>query len=348
MTDHGSAAAPLADETPLTAALAELDLPDFILRDLAAEPDHTGELLIEFAAESGAGRGDRARRVLETVREHPPTPQDHQYASIELAKLLREGQDAKDVAEAERITEELLRPGNLGEGPAQLLGEDLQALERWDEALRCGNIASRQLLAQAPEDLEDAKDISLWPLVSRALTRMTLGLPHDGHDRVALGVARRQIGGSQELSGADGETWQRGAWDEGADPWQGGAWRAVHALYSREAFDDARARGLLTGQGAEHGADAYYRAAELALRERARQHPETHWSVALHGVAEIVEFAERFGEDPADSETALEWAALEPAADDPRLRAWPPGRNEACWCASGRKYKKCCGSPANR
>jgi len=21
---------------------------------------------------------------------------------------------------------------------------------------------------------------------------------------------------------------------------------------------------------------------------------------------------------------------------------WPPGRNEACWCGSGRKYKTCC------
>lgn len=23
--------------------------------------------------------------------------------------------------------------------------------------------------------------------------------------------------------------------------------------------------------------------------------------------------------------------------------AWPPGRNDPCWCGSGRKYKKCCG-----
>ncbi|MFB6784581.1 SEC-C metal-binding domain-containing protein [Streptomyces sp. NPDC056352] len=25
---------------------------------------------------------------------------------------------------------------------------------------------------------------------------------------------------------------------------------------------------------------------------------------------------------------------------------WPPARNEPCWCDSGRKYKKCCGTPA--
>jgi predicted Zn-dependent protease len=23
--------------------------------------------------------------------------------------------------------------------------------------------------------------------------------------------------------------------------------------------------------------------------------------------------------------------------------AWPPGRNEPCWCGSGKKYKRCCG-----
>ena len=26
-----------------------------------------------------------------------------------------------------------------------------------------------------------------------------------------------------------------------------------------------------------------------------------------------------------------------------KVIAWPPGRNEPCWCGSGRKYKKCCG-----
>ncbi|GIH26407.1 hypothetical protein Aph01nite_47170 [Acrocarpospora phusangensis] len=33
--------------------------------------------------------------------------------------------------------------------------------------------------------------------------------------------------------------------------------------------------------------------------------------------------------------------AVDPAGD----LAWPPGRNEPCWCGGGRKYKKCCGSP---
>lgn len=31
--------------------------------------------------------------------------------------------------------------------------------------------------------------------------------------------------------------------------------------------------------------------------------------------------------------------------DAARVIVWPPGRNEPCWCGSGRKYKKCCGLP---
>ena len=32
--------------------------------------------------------------------------------------------------------------------------------------------------------------------------------------------------------------------------------------------------------------------------------------------------------------------------DPARVIAWPPGRNEPCWCGSGRKYKKCCAAPS--
>jgi SEC-C motif/Tetratricopeptide repeat len=44
-------------------------------------------------------------------------------------------------------------------------------------------------------------------------------------------------------------------------------------------------------------------------------------------------------EDPEEARAAY-------AADrmqDGEAIPWPPGRNEPCWCGSGRKYKKCCG-----
>ncbi|WP_047868155.1 SEC-C domain-containing protein [Nocardiopsis sp. RV163] len=338
MTEHASSTATTGDDTPLTAAIRELDLPDRVLEGMAAYPDDTFEVLMDFAAElRRAGRADQARRLLEAVREHPSTSEDGQYASVELADLLREGSDPRDRADAERITSELLRPGRLGEGPAGLLGEYMRELERWDEALRCFNIAARQLLAEPPEELAEDDDLYLSPLVNRLLARMKLGLPHDDHDEVALGVAQRQA------EGALGPSYEEEDWPEGDGPD-----REVEALYSRAAFDGARARGLLTEQAAEHGADAYYRAAERSLRERDREHPATPRSVVLHGVEEIVEFAERSGRDPADDDTVRTWADRGVAADDPRLRSWPPGRNEPCWCDSGRKYKKCCGSPSNR
>ncbi|MGO9505871.1 MAG: SEC-C metal-binding domain-containing protein, partial [Mycobacterium sp.] len=31
---------------------------------------------------------------------------------------------------------------------------------------------------------------------------------------------------------------------------------------------------------------------------------------------------------------------------EPSMASWPPGRNQPCWCGSGRKYKKCCAAPS--
>lgn len=45
---------------------------------------------------------------------------------------------------------------------------------------------------------------------------------------------------------------------------------------------------------------------------------------------------------PDSAEARAEYAAQLAARSDPELIAWPPGRNQPCWCGSGRKYKKCC------
>jgi tetratricopeptide (TPR) repeat protein len=43
-----------------------------------------------------------------------------------------------------------------------------------------------------------------------------------------------------------------------------------------------------------------------------------------------------------DAAEARARAAYEVAQEGGAV-AWPPGRNDACWCGSARKYKKCCG-----
>ncbi len=64
-------------------------------------------------------------------------------------------------------------------------------------------------------------------------------------------------------------------------------------------------------------------------------------AVAPIAVDEFVEWCEEHDEDS-------EGARAQYAADRFRLGGgidWPPGRNESCWCGSGRKYKKCWARP---
>jgi tetratricopeptide (TPR) repeat protein len=56
-------------------------------------------------------------------------------------------------------------------------------------------------------------------------------------------------------------------------------------------------------------------------------------------VDEYVAWCEERGEDPEGARAG--YAADRFAAGE--VIPWPPGRNDPCWCGSGRKYKKCCG-----
>jgi tetratricopeptide (TPR) repeat protein len=51
------------------------------------------------------------------------------------------------------------------------------------------------------------------------------------------------------------------------------------------------------------------------------------------------------GAEPSEARAA--YAARLAATHSAELLAWPPARNEACWCGSGRKYKKCCAAPTH-
>lgn len=48
------------------------------------------------------------------------------------------------------------------------------------------------------------------------------------------------------------------------------------------------------------------------------------------------------GREPDSAESRAEYAAHLAASENPDLVAWPPDRNQPCWCGRGRKYKKCC------
>jgi hypothetical protein len=64
-------------------------------------------------------------------------------------------------------------------------------------------------------------------------------------------------------------------------------------------------------------------------------------SVAPLDVDVFADWAAQQGYDP-DSGSARSLYAAELARRGQAI-AWPPGRNDPCWCQSGRKYKRCCG-----
>jgi tetratricopeptide (TPR) repeat protein len=86
--------------------------------------------------------------------------------------------------------------------------------------------------------------------------------------------------------------------------------------------------------------DAYCRAIEARLRHL-RNETGQQPSVAPLPVDRLVGFAEKNDLD-AGSGKARSQLAAEIGANGEAL-PWPPGRNEPCWCGSGRKYKRCCG-----
>jgi tetratricopeptide (TPR) repeat protein len=74
-----------------------------------------------------------------------------------------------------------------------------------------------------------------------------------------------------------------------------------------------------------------------AVAPNAPRHPVVV-PLTVAGVRALAEEHE-FDDDAAEARAR---AAYEAAQEGGAL-AWPPGRNEPCWCGSGKKYKKCCG-----
>jgi hypothetical protein len=73
------------------------------------------------------------------------------------------------------------------------------------------------------------------------------------------------------------------------------------------------------------------------LRSALGQRP----SVAPIVVEALVEWAATEGHDPDSAAARSEYAAT--LATTGAAISWPPGRNDARWCRSGQKYKRCCG-----
>jgi uncharacterized protein YecA (UPF0149 family) len=70
-------------------------------------------------------------------------------------------------------------------------------------------------------------------------------------------------------------------------------------------------------------------------------------AIAPVRVAPFTAWCAEEGQHPDSAKARAEYAAHLAAERDPDLIAWPPARNQPCWCGSGRKYKKCCAAPTS-
>lgn len=61
-------------------------------------------------------------------------------------------------------------------------------------------------------------------------------------------------------------------------------------------------------------------------------------------VEPFIEWSQSKGLDSGAAQTRSQYAAV--LATRGETAPWPLGRNDSCWCGSGRKYKRCCGTVA--
>ncbi|HET7589082.1 MAG TPA: SEC-C metal-binding domain-containing protein [Solirubrobacterales bacterium] len=163
--------------------------------------------------------------------------------------------------------------------------------------------------------LELAKLTADEPLIGRLRAerqecRLALGLPPDEEDR----LAERRPFSAQELTSY------------------------AIAWFPRDQVGAALERWPDLGDDLEDP-DAYCRTIEARLREM-RATTGRAPSVAPLNVEALLEFAAEQGLEPNTGAARSRFAALLGRRGE--TVPWPPGRNDACWCGSGRKYKRCC------
>lgn len=135
--------------------------------------------------------------------------------------------------------------------------------------------------------------------------------------------------------------------DLGVDPAPPAAWRQPEPVdvlavgwLPPGIFEEAVGRwpGLAERVGTRDY-PTYARVVQGTLIDVTREHTRHPVLVPLD-LDELAGLADAAGLDVADWQTRAALAARRAEAGEGL--PWPPGRNEPCWCRSGRKYKKCC------
>ena len=103
-------------------------------------------------------------------------------------------------------------------------------------------------------------------------------------------------------------------------------------------------------QDEEHGGSVPHAVCCQRMERRLRELRETGAARLLIAPLRADELRQWVADHEPDEEDPAQLRARYAAdlgRDPSRTIPWPPGRNEPCWCGSGRKYKKCCGAPGS-
>jgi hypothetical protein len=192
----------------------------------------------------------------------------------------------------------------------------------------------------APEAAEYRRGLAL----SRSFLRSDLDIELDEDDLAVEAEADASLAAFSELVRAK---WGNllGGRRELDVPEDAEAFDSIVLRWAREDFADVRARWP---ESTAHYGDDYDTYAARIQRE-ARGYDEAgaaHVRMVTGTLADFQAYAQRTGSDPADQKTRQNYGECQAAEHPDQTLLWPPARNGPCWCDSGRKYKKCCGTPA--
>ncbi|MGW5560009.1 SEC-C domain-containing protein [Micromonospora sp. NPDC003944] len=313
---------------------------------------------IEEIGAIGSGSPDPAALVAELVgavdEGRVEDPADTGYALLVAADILEQAGDLADaLALATRAIAEqpddnayargvrgglLLRLGRSDEGMAELtalrplLETDPAATYLIDELVESGDaetalewltgaldvILERTRTQQyTSEDAQDEAAAMIYGLAQRRHDlREEQGLPHDEYDNLA---DRLRAASTHALD----------ALDDGP---------ATLLFWPRAEFAALLVRWPALADSHPPTWDEHRTTVERAFVETSAR-GGANLGVVNGTVDGLAAFAERAGSDPTDEETLDEYAD---SLDEAGVTAWPPGRNDTCWCGSGAKYKKCC------
>lgn len=246
------------------------------------------------------------------------------------AELLGVALDLGETARADELLRELrqaVRDGRAGSFVHEVVGEALEMHGRPAEALRWFDAGLTRSERETPGE-PDAVCLN-----GHFRVRRTLGLPYDRYDALAEEHRAEYQAELEELR--DDE---EGLLDA---PAARGPVRLAVLYWPSEEY--ARLVERWPEVTEDYGDDhAEHRAlVERHLREISLQRPGT---VVVSGtVHDYLAWAKDRGEQAPEASTRASYAAHLARFGD-AITAWPPGRNDRCWCGSGLKYKKCCGA----